>query len=83
MKKPRILVHICCAPDALYVMDLLRDEYEVCGFFYNPNIHPRDEYEKRWREAQKVAAALDFEIIEGPYDDDRWRETTAKPTVYT
>jgi len=40
MKKQRMLVHICCAPDALYVMELLHKDYDVSGFFYNPNIHP-------------------------------------------
>jgi predicted adenine nucleotide alpha hydrolase (AANH) superfamily ATPase len=78
MKKPRILVHICCAPDALFVMDLLKKDYEVFGFFYNPNIHPKEEYELRLKETKKVAAVLDVEIIEGPYDDSRWHKMTAK-----
>ncbi|MFC2157962.1 epoxyqueuosine reductase QueH [Acidobacteriota bacterium] len=38
MKKKRILVQICCAPDALFVMDLLKDNFDVTGYFYNPNI---------------------------------------------
>lgn len=78
MTKPRMLVHICCAPDALYVMTLLGKEYDVSGYFYNPNIHPRAEYDLRLKEAQKVAAALGFEIIVGPYDDNRWHTLTAK-----
>ena len=73
-----MLVHICCAPDAVYVMDLLGREHDVTGFFYNPNIHPREEYELRLAETRKVAAALAFELIEGPYDDDRWHALTAK-----
>ncbi len=78
MKKPKILVHICCAPDALYVMDLLKKDYEAIGFFYNPNIHPRKEYDKRLEEAKRVASVLDFEIIEGPYEESRWKKITAK-----
>jgi predicted adenine nucleotide alpha hydrolase (AANH) superfamily ATPase len=78
MIKPRMLVHICCAPDALYVMDLLGKDYDVSGFFYNPNIHPQEEYDLRLEETRKVAAALGFEIIEGPYDDSRWHNITAK-----
>jgi predicted adenine nucleotide alpha hydrolase (AANH) superfamily ATPase len=73
-----MLVHICCAPDALYVMDLLAKEYDVSGYFYNPNIHPRKEYELRLEETKKVAAILGFEIIEGPYEDTRWHKITAK-----
>lgn len=78
MKKPKMFVQICCAPDALYVMDLLRKDYDVSGFFYNPNIHPREEYDLRFGETQKVAATLGFEIIEGPYDESRWHTLTAK-----
>ena len=78
MKKLKMLVHICCAPDALYVMGLLGKDYEVSGFFYNPNIHPRKEYDKRLEETKKVAAFLGFELIEGPYEDGRWHEMTAK-----
>ena len=78
MKKPKMLVHICCAPDALYVMDLLGKEYDVSGYFYNPNIHPRSEYDLRLEETQKVAASLGFEIIQGQYDDNRWHKLNAK-----
>lgn len=76
--KPKILVHICCAPDALYVMGLLRDEYDASGYFYNPNIHPRKEYELRLEETRKVAQDLNFELIEGVYDDDQWLKITQK-----
>ena len=78
MDKPRILAHICCAPDALYVMSLLRQDYAASGFFYNPNIHPRREYDLRREETKKVAHALGFDLIEGPYEDTLWHELTAK-----
>jgi len=73
-----MLVHICCAPDALYVMELLRKDYDVSGFFYNPNIHPHEEYVLRLEETKKVAISLGFEVISGPYEDNRWHEITAK-----
>jgi predicted adenine nucleotide alpha hydrolase (AANH) superfamily ATPase len=73
-----MLVHICCAPDALYVMDLLRQDYDLCGFFYNPNIHPRDEYDLRREETKKVAQILGFDLIDAPYEDTYWHELTAK-----
>jgi predicted adenine nucleotide alpha hydrolase (AANH) superfamily ATPase len=78
MNKPKMLVHICCAPDALYVMDLLRQDYDLSGFFYNPNIHPREEYDLRREETEKVARALGFDLIDAPYEDVRWHEVTAK-----
>jgi predicted adenine nucleotide alpha hydrolase (AANH) superfamily ATPase len=78
MNKPKMLVHICCAPDALYVMDLLRQDYDVSGFFYNPNIHPREEYDLRREETEKVARALGFDLVDAPYEDTRWHELTGK-----
>jgi predicted adenine nucleotide alpha hydrolase (AANH) superfamily ATPase len=78
MEKPRILVHICCAPDSLFVMDLLSKDFAVSAFFYNPNIHPHEEYILRLEETRKVARTLGFEIIEGPYDDIRWFQITSK-----
>ncbi|MCX7983247.1 MAG: epoxyqueuosine reductase QueH [Syntrophales bacterium] len=44
----KILLHICCAPCAIYPVRILREEgHEVIGLFYNPNIHPYSEYAKR------------------------------------
>jgi predicted adenine nucleotide alpha hydrolase (AANH) superfamily ATPase len=76
MKKPRMLVHICCAPDALYVVKLLQNDFLVSGYFYNPNIHPRSEYDLRRDETKKVADILGFDLLEGPYDQDRWHKLT-------
>ncbi len=78
MSKPRVLVHICCAPDGLYVMDLLRAEYEPAGFFYNPNIHPEEEYRRRLEDAEKVCRLKSFELIVGARDEARWLELTRK-----
>jgi predicted adenine nucleotide alpha hydrolase (AANH) superfamily ATPase len=78
MNKQKMLVHLCCAPDALYVLSLLKEEYEVCGYFYNPNIHPRQEYDLRLDETRKVARALDIKLYEELYDDERWLAITQK-----
>ncbi|HOJ52725.1 MAG TPA: epoxyqueuosine reductase QueH [Syntrophales bacterium] len=44
----KILLHICCGPCAIYPLKVLREEgCEVTGLFYNPNIHPYAEFEKR------------------------------------
>lgn len=77
-QKQKILAHICCAPDALYVVSLLQENYEVVGFFYNPNIHPPEEYQLRLQEVKKVASHLNFELVEGPYDADSWFRLTEK-----
>ncbi|MCX7635717.1 MAG: epoxyqueuosine reductase QueH, partial [Syntrophales bacterium] len=44
----RLLLHICCGPCTIYPLALLREEgFDVDGFFYNPNIHPFTEYQRR------------------------------------
>lgn len=75
-EKPSILLHICCAPDATSVYERLKDHFVVTGYFYNPQIEPYDEYEKRLGEACKVAKSLGFELVVGSYDLDRWMEAT-------
>jgi predicted adenine nucleotide alpha hydrolase (AANH) superfamily ATPase len=44
----KLLLHICCAPCTIYPLKILRsDGHEIFGLFYNPNIHPYQEYKKR------------------------------------
>lgn len=44
----KVLMHMCCAPCSVYPSDILLEEgIELEGLFYNPNIHPLEEYEKR------------------------------------
>lgn len=78
MNKSPILAHLCCAPDALYVVGLLQAEYEVVGLFYNPNIHPEEEYRLRLAEARRVAEHLQFKLIEDIYDPETWFRLTEK-----
>jgi uracil-DNA glycosylase family 4 len=73
-EKPRLLLHICCAPDATSVFERLKDRFQVTGFFYNPQIEPKEEYDKRLSEAFKVAEVMGFDLIGGEYDLDRWMQ---------
>lgn len=70
--KPGLLLHICCAPCSTHVVRTLAGAFEVVGFFYNPNIQPRAEYEARLYEAQRLAGALGFPLITGEYDPEHW-----------
>lgn len=78
MPKPRLLVHVCCAPDALYVFGVLRESHDVTGFFSNANIHPREEYDLRLEEARRVARTAGVLLIEDDYDPDAWFRLTRK-----
>ena len=67
-KKPKLLLHICCGPDTCVpVMDLKKD-YEVICFWYDPNIHPKSEHDKRLAEFIKVCEIEQVEYIIWEYD---------------
>jgi len=60
----RILLHICCAPCATYTVARLREEgFEVTGFWYNPNIHPWTEHERRRESLARYAEAIELPVI--------------------
>lgn len=77
-EKQPILAHLCCAPDTLYVVALLQTSYQVTGYFYNPNIHPAEEYELRLKETRRVAQHLQFTLVEGKYDAGCWLRLTER-----
>ncbi|MBP1665810.1 MAG: putative cytosolic protein [Deltaproteobacteria bacterium] len=64
----KLLLHICCAPCTIYPLQVLRsDDHEVCGLFYNPNIHPYREYEKRLSTLKTYAAQCNLSVT---YSED-------------
>ena len=52
--KPKLLLHCCCAPCSSAVIEKLKNYFEITYFFYNPNIYPQDEFEKRKLEFKKL-----------------------------
>ncbi|RQW93233.1 MAG: hypothetical protein EHM79_00035, partial [Geobacter sp.] len=74
--RPRLLLHMCCAGCSPHVADLLRQAYTVTGFFYNPNIHPAEEYQLRRKEALDLGQKLGMAVSCGEYDAERWFDLT-------
>jgi len=73
----KIFLHSCCAPCAAEVMDALAaSNIETTIFFYNPNIHPRDEYEIRKQENIRYAEKLGMDFIDGDYNAKDWFDRT-------
>jgi ribonuclease HII len=66
--KPKLLLHVCCWPDASIPIVDLKKDYEVIGFWYDPKIQPKKEYDKRLRAFEKVCKIEGIESIEGEYD---------------
>ncbi len=71
----KVLLHSCCAPCAGDVMnEIARSGIEYSVLFYNPNIHPKREYELRKDENKRHADKLGVAFIDLDYDMDNWFE---------
>ena len=71
----RLLMHSCCAPCAGEIMEALAaSEIDTTIFFYNPNIHPVEEYELRKEENIRFAQKLGMPFIDADYDRNLWFE---------
>lgn len=74
-EKPLLLLHSCCGPCSSYVLEYLREYFQIKLFFFNPNIHPSEEYQRRLSAQKEVLKKMDFsdvELIEGKYDPDEF-----------
>ena len=75
-KKPKLLLHACCAPCATSVIERLKRKYELEVFFYNPNIHPKSEYLLRLDEIKRLCKYHGIGLTVGSYEVERWFKIT-------
>jgi epoxyqueuosine reductase len=66
-----LLLHVCCAPCAVPAIEQLGESCSITAFFFNPNIHPEDEYKIRFEEFKKymLRKKMPF-IVHGPKPED-------------
>lgn len=69
-----VLLHICCAPDASYGVPAMQEHFRVTGFFFNPNIHPGDEYERRLLATRQLRDFLPFALTVAGGGESEWEE---------
>jgi len=72
--KQKILVHLCCAICGVALIEKLRENFEPTIFFYNPNIYPAEEYNKRKEAVVELAEIYGIDFVEGKYDTENWME---------
>ena len=71
----KLLLHSCCAPCAGEIMEAIAaSDIQTTIYFYNPNIHPKEEYEIRKDENIRFAEKLGFDFVDADYDKDNWFE---------
>ena len=66
----KILLHACCAPCTVGVWGQLKDDFEITLFWYNPNISPKAEHDRRLTELLNFCDSQNIKIIVGDYDWD-------------
>ena len=75
----RMLLHSCCGPCSSAVLERLCPFFDVAVFYYDPNIHPRAEYDRRAAEQARLLeemrpAGKRVKLLTGEYDDGAWFE---------
>lgn len=77
-KRPKLLLHSCCAPCSSYCLTYLSPYFDITVFYYNPNIFPKEEFLKRAEEEKRLITQLNEEYgthiqyEEGAYEPERF-----------
>lgn len=73
---PRLLLHACCAPCSSYCLEYLSRYFAITVLYYNPNISPREEFEKRAEEVRRLIDKLPTEnpvtLVVDDYDPNEF-----------
>lgn len=79
--RPKLLLHSCCAPCSSYVLEYLALYFDITIFYYNPNIAPREEFNRRAEEQQRLIREMPLsstvEFIIGRYDPSEFNAIAA------
>ena len=77
-KRPKLLLHACCAPCSSYVLEYLSSHFDITVFFFNPNISPESEYEFRKNELLRLINEMPLSntvnVMFGRYDPNEFYE---------
>ena len=79
-KHPRLLLHSCCGPCSSAVLEYLTQYFAVSVFWYNPNIYPQAEFDRRLQAQEKLLSKMGLEesveLIVLPRDSTLWYRAT-------
>lgn len=77
-KRPKLLLHACCAPCSSYVLEYLSKYFDITIYYYNPNIYPYKEFEKRTIELNRLVNTMETEgkvdVVVENYDYNDFKE---------
>lgn len=70
----KLLLHSCCGPCSSSVIERLRDYFDITVIYYNPNIEPKEEYEKRKSEQLRLLNELGIKFMDIDYLNNEYQE---------
>ncbi len=68
----KLLLHSCCGPCSTHVIEVLKSQYDLTIFYYNPSIFPQDEYLKRLDEQKRYAEIVGVKVLAVNYDENEF-----------
>lgn len=71
--KPGILLHSCCGPCSSSVLELLSKYFDVTVLWYNPNLYPEAEYDKRLETQKQLIDAIAEDGVQAKFLVEPWR----------
>jgi predicted adenine nucleotide alpha hydrolase (AANH) superfamily ATPase len=74
--KEKLLLHVCCAPCSIYIINKLRENFDLMVYFFNPNIFPEGEYLQRQSEIKKFCQSAKIAYYEEDYKPQSWLNFT-------
>lgn len=74
--KPTLLLHVCCAPCSSHCLSVLEPYFDITVFYYNPNIQPFEEYQRRLEEEKRYLSVVhpNINVIDVEYDGEKFDE---------
>ncbi len=74
--KKTLLLHSCCGPCSTACIERLKQFFDITIFYYNPNIYPKEEFDKRLYNQQKVIEYFkDIKIVSPTYEEETYLKT--------
>ncbi len=75
-KKPKLLLHVCCAPCSSHCISVLYPYFNITVYYYNPNISPIEEYKRRLDEEKRFLSLAypDVKIVDAKYEPEKFEE---------
>ena len=71
---PRLFLHSCCAPCSSYTLEYLSNYFDITVYYFNPNISPKEEFDKRFAEQKRLIDSLPaknpIKLVLGEYNYD-------------